>query len=202
MDQMVIRTGETDSPYHHTCRFHQKQPGGGPNMSGPPRYHRFITPSHNPHRISPSVVPYCLPQPLWNTQALESLGIHSSVNTAPQILWFENILHTVKSSCLTVICPTVIEGSHEWVRPYFGPQGQASHLTNIDDYLHNISSLHQLQVYVGLIWEARASRDMLPAKEQLVKMAFRKCEAKGILRAKVFFLSFFFCHTPQLGLRP
>lgn len=56
-------------------------------------------------------------------------------------------------------------------------QSKTSEVADIDDYLNGIPSLRQLRVFVRV-------PDHLPRKEeteQLVKVALRQCEAKGIL---------------------
>jgi hypothetical protein len=130
---------------------------------------------------------------LNNHQALESLKIYSSLFNPPQT-WavrLNNMLHTLSSSRFTVIQLTINTSAQSFFT-LFGPQNKSSEVSIIDDYLGcSIATLRQLRISVGLPYAGDGVRTELErsldeeAMRRLAKVAFGKCELKGILRLKV-----------------
>jgi len=73
-----------------------------------------------------------------------------------------------------------------------GPQNKESGVAGVDDYLSSMPSLRQLQISVRLSLNTHTDRDLWlwllkdnEATVQRVRMAFGKCEARGILSVRV-----------------
>lgn len=130
---------------------------------------------------------------LNNHRALESLKIYTDLYRMPQT-WagqLNNMLHTLSSSRLTVIQLSINTSAPNFFA-LFGPQSKSAEVSIIDDYLSgSIATLRQLRISVGLRYPnfaVQTELDRLLEEEamgRLAKVAFGKCEHKGILRLKI-----------------
>lgn len=114
---------------------------------------------------------------------LQSLSIHICLYEDPQIwiAWLKNFIHTVRSSCLTVI-RLAKEMNKDNFTVAFGPQDMYG-VGNIDRAISTMPDLRQLQISVARYFRQREGRGL--SLEQQVRTAFRHCEAKAILSVRV-----------------
>jgi hypothetical protein len=119
-------------------------------------------------------------------RALESLSVHGSLYGESQIwiLHLKNILHTVKSDCLTVIRLAIDMDLDEFI-PIFGPQNSVSVVETIDNYLDAIPELRQLRIILGMTLSWRVPLLDEEGIEQMMRVAFGRCNANGILSVQI-----------------
>jgi len=113
-------------------------------------------------------------------KALKSLKMRGSLYRQPQkwILWLNDTLRTAQSTCLTDIRFAIDINADEFV-PIFGSQNRTSGVVNIDSH---IPTIRQLRISIGVTFSSLLDEK---SAEQLARVAFGKCDAKGILSLKM-----------------
>ncbi|KIM92452.1 hypothetical protein PILCRDRAFT_123518 [Piloderma croceum F 1598] len=116
-------------------------------------------------------------------RGLESLNVHAFIYGQSQtwILQLKNVLHTIKSSCMTVIRLAIDMDLDEFI-PMFD---SASVVGTIDSYLNAIPELRQLRIILGVTLSWRVPLLDENGIEQMLRVAFGRCDANGILSVQI-----------------